>query len=240
MATRYSEFQTTNEHTFSAPQRMPGYGGYCPGARYQYGETFGTGTAAFFHDYRQRHLSAWRGGDHRLAPFPAVYNEPSHIASTRDRSRARWMPRVNAYDLTISGQRQADMLEFDRKCQEHREWYRDRSNSCRPVFHVPTPLNQIATEEAARQWKAPSHALFSSQSTDGRLGPTDIPIAMQDGDLPSHRALQYSNRSHSGRTPGSARPKSGRLPDADARPMSTKRDRRMRDRVFENRVGYEI
>ncbi|EDO44167.1 predicted protein [Nematostella vectensis] len=128
---------TTNMEMYKHPRHMPGYLGYTPTIKYTYSDTYGNTTAKWFSDYRNATINTskermWRGG-HKHLPFPTYYTgNPDHVLGARTYARDRWEA-APKYKLFNTHEQDNTIKNFDSAAQQHREQYRDRTQTVQPV-----------------------------------------------------------------------------------------------------------
>ncbi|CAH3161666.1 unnamed protein product [Porites lobata] len=161
---------TTNMDIYRHPRHVPGYLGYTPRIKFTYGETYGNTTARWFQDYRASQLNTskermGRGGD-KFLPFPTYYtNNPDHVLGARTSSRDRWLA-APKYKLLNLDDRDTAIKKYDKAAQQHREHYRDKTETVPPVriFILPkifhnTKCHRIPVEaKTANEEKAIAYA----------------------------------------------------------------------------------
>ncbi|PAA51932.1 hypothetical protein BOX15_Mlig011080g1, partial [Macrostomum lignano] len=141
---------TTNNATYIDPRFMPGYRGHVPAMKFDYGETYGNHTAKYFQDYRSEVLNssktpyADRGG-----VFPTFYSHnPETVIGNRSRTRDRYLDRAH-YELhNRDFDRTQELKRFSALSDSHRECYKDKTGTLKPVseFQLPSSNEQVVEE----------------------------------------------------------------------------------------------
>eukprot|EP00745_Piridium_sociabile_P032494 TRINITY_DN54874_c0_g1_i1.p1 TRINITY_DN54874_c0_g1~~TRINITY_DN54874_c0_g1_i1.p1 ORF type:complete len:154 (+),score=28.74 TRINITY_DN54874_c0_g1_i1:143-604(+) len=133
---------TTNNATYIPPRFMPGYRGYCPTMKYDYGETYGNATSKYFQDYRSSVLNSSASNYSVGGSFPTYYtHNPDLVISNRCRNRDRWLM-APKYELSnVDHDRTQQLKRLDTLSQKHREHYKDKSGTLKSVdyFKLPVP-----------------------------------------------------------------------------------------------------
>lgn len=132
---------TTNNATYIPPRFMPGYRGYCPTIKYDYGETYGNQTAKYFQDYRSSVLNSSADPYCKGGSFPTVYSHnPDLVISNRTRTQDRWLLAPKYQLSNVDHDRKEELYQFNRLSQSQREHYTDKSGTVKPVdyFSIPT------------------------------------------------------------------------------------------------------
>nr|KAI8754574.1 FAM166C A protein [Biomphalaria glabrata] len=132
---------TTNNATYIPPRFMPGYRGYCPTIKYDYGETYGNQTAKYFQDYRSSVLNSSADPYAKGGQFPTVYSHnPDLVISNRTRTQDRWLLAPKYQLSNVDHDRKEEIYQFNRLANAHREHYTDKSGTVKPVdyFSIPT------------------------------------------------------------------------------------------------------
>ncbi|KAK3748831.1 hypothetical protein RRG08_065338 [Elysia crispata] len=135
---------TTNNATYIPPRFMPGYRGYCPTIKYDYGETYGNHTAKYFQDYRSSVLNSSADPYCKGGQFPTVYSHnPDLVISNRTRTRDRWL-QVPRYRLSnVDHDRKEELYQFDKLSQAHHEHYTDKSGTVKSVDFYSIPVSAV-------------------------------------------------------------------------------------------------
>lgn len=140
---------TTNNATYIPPRFMPGYRGYCPTIKYDYGETYGNQTAKHFQDYRSSVLNSSADPYCKGGAFPTVYSHnPDNVISNRTRTQDRWL---HAPKYQLSNQdhdRKEENYQFNRLSQAHRENYKDKTGELKAINYYSIPAS--ASEQFKR------------------------------------------------------------------------------------------
>ncbi|XP_059178398.1 protein FAM166C A-like [Physella acuta] len=133
---------TTNNATYIPPRFMPGYRGYCPTTKFDYGETYGNQTAKYFQDYRSSVLNSSADPLCRGGSFPTVYSHnPDLVISNRTRTQDRWLLAPKYQLSNVDHDRKEEIYQFNRLSQAHREHYTDKSGTVKPVDYFSIPLS---------------------------------------------------------------------------------------------------
>jgi len=133
---------TTNNATFIPPRFMPGYRGYCPTKKYDYGETYGNQTAKHFQDYRSSVLTSSADPYCRGGSFPTTYtHNPDLVISNRTRTQDRWL-QAPRYQLSNQNHdRKEELTQFDRLSQSHRDQYKDKTGTLKSINLFSLPVS---------------------------------------------------------------------------------------------------
>ncbi|KAL8582206.1 hypothetical protein ACOMHN_004125 [Nucella lapillus] len=133
---------TTNNATYIPPRFMPGYRGYCPTMKYDYGETYGNATSKYFQDYRSSVLNSSASNYSTGGSFPTYYtHDPDLVISNRCRNRDRWLM-APKYELSnMDHDRTEQLRRLDTLSQKHREHYKDKSGTVKSVDFFKLPVS---------------------------------------------------------------------------------------------------
>ncbi|XP_005099242.1 protein FAM166C A [Aplysia californica] len=133
---------TTNNATYIPPRFMPGYRGYCPTIKYDYGETYGNQTAKYFQDYRSSVLNSSADPYCKGGSFPTVYtHNPDLVISNRTRTQDRWLQAPKYQLSNVDHDRKEELYQFDRLSQAHREHYKDKSGTVKSIDFYSIPAS---------------------------------------------------------------------------------------------------
>ncbi|PVD22811.1 hypothetical protein C0Q70_16067 [Pomacea canaliculata] len=154
---------TTNNATYYPPRFMPGYRGYCPTVKFDYGETYGNATAKYFQDYRNSVLNSSATNYSPGGSFPTYYtHSPDLVISNRSRNHDRWLL-APKYELSnMDHDRTEQLRSLHSLSQKHREFYKDKSGTLKSVDYFKIPLSA----EAHIQGKD-VFIIMSTKYTDG-------------------------------------------------------------------------
>jgi len=136
---------TTNNATYIPPRFMPGYRGYCPTLKYDYGETYGNHTAKYFQDYRSSVLNSSADPYCKGGQFPTVYSQnPDNVISNRTRTADRWLLAPKYQMSNVNHDRKEELVQFDKLSQAHRDAYKDKSGTVKSInfFSLPTSAQE--------------------------------------------------------------------------------------------------
>lgn len=154
---------TTNNATYTPPRFMPGYRGYCPTTKYDYGETYGNSTSKYFQDYRSSVLSKSASNYSTGGSFPSHYtHEPDMVLSNRCRNRDRWLLSSKYQLSNVDHDRSDQLRSLDTLSQKHREHYKDKSGTLKSVDFFKLPVSaedQFRTKDV--------FIIMSTKYTDG-------------------------------------------------------------------------
>ncbi|XP_076440608.1 ciliary microtubule inner protein 2C-like [Babylonia areolata] len=154
---------TTNNATYIPPRFMPGYRGYCPTTKYDYGETFGNATSKYFQDYRSSVLNSSASNYSPGGSFPTYYtHDPDLVISNRCRNRDRWLLAPKYQLSNVDHDRTEQLRRFDDLAQKHREHYKDKSGTLKSVDYFKLPVSaedQFRTKDV--------FIIMSTKYTDG-------------------------------------------------------------------------
>lgn len=132
---------TTTNADYIPPYLMPGYHGHCPTIKFDYGDTYGNATSKYFQDYRSSVLNSSQSNYSQGGRFPTYYtHNPDLVMSMRSHTWDQWLHQPN-YKLNNTNRGKKDALDkFYQYVQNHREQYKDRSHTLKPVkyFILPT------------------------------------------------------------------------------------------------------
>ncbi|GFN95047.1 upf0573 protein c2orf70 homolog b-like [Plakobranchus ocellatus] len=135
---------TTNNATYIPPRFMPGYRGYCPTIKYDYGETYGNQTAKYFQDYRSSVLNSSADPYCKGGQFPTVYSHnPDLVISNRTRTRDRWLQAPRYRLSNVDHDRKEELYQFDKLSQAHREHYTDKTGTVKSVDFYSIPISAV-------------------------------------------------------------------------------------------------
>lgn len=136
---------TTNNATYYPPRFMPGYRGYCPTVKFDYGETYGNATAKYFQDYRNSVLNSSATNYSPGGSFPTYYtHSPDLVISNRSRNHDRWLL-APKYELSnMDHDRTEQLRSLHSLSQKHREFYKDKSGTLKSVDYFKIPLSAEA------------------------------------------------------------------------------------------------
>lgn len=131
---------TTNNATYIPPRFMPGYRGYCPTIKYDYGETYGNQTAKYFQDYRSSVLNSSADPYKRGGQFPTVYShDPDLVISARTRTQDRWLHAPKYQLSNVGHDRKEELYQFNKLSQAHREHYKDKTGTGSSINYFSIP-----------------------------------------------------------------------------------------------------
>ncbi|CAG5123133.1 unnamed protein product [Candidula unifasciata] len=144
---------TTNNATYIPPRFMPGYRGYCPTIKFDYGETYGNQTAKYFQDYRSSVLTSAADPYSKGGSFPTLYSHnPDLVISNRTRTQDSRLLAPRYQLSNVDHNSKEELYQFNTLAQAHREHYTDKSGTVKSVdyFSIPESL------EAQMKRKFPS------------------------------------------------------------------------------------
>lgn len=155
---------TTNNATYIPPRFMPGYRGYCPTMKYDYGETYGNATSKYFQDYRSSVLNSSASNYSSGGSFPTYYtHNPDLVISNRCRNRDRWLL-APKYELSnMDHDRTQQLKRLDMLSQKHREYYKDKSGTLKSVDYFKLPVS------AEDQFRTKDVLMISTYRKPGKL-----------------------------------------------------------------------
>lgn len=133
---------TTNNATYIPPRFMPGYRGYCPTTKYDYGETYGNQTAKYFQDYRSSVLNSSASNYSTGGSFPTYYTHtPDLVLSNRCRNADRWLLSPKYQLSNMDRDRTEQLKSLHSLSQKHREHYKDKSGTLKSVDYFKLPVS---------------------------------------------------------------------------------------------------
>jgi len=133
---------TTNNATYIPPRFMPGYRGYCPTIKFDYGETYGNKTAKYFQDYRSSVLNSSADPYCKGGQFPTVYtHNPDLVISNRTRTQDRWLQAPKYQLSNVNHDRKEELYQFDKLSQKHREHYKDKTGTVNGINFFSIPVS---------------------------------------------------------------------------------------------------
>lgn len=143
---------TTHNAAYIPPRLMPGYRGHCPTTKFDYGETYGHATAKYFQDYRSAVLNSSKSNYSKGGQFPTIYSHnPDLVISARDRTRERYRTAPQYQLSNVQYDRMDELEKFDKLSQQHREYYKDRTQTVQRVdyFMLPRKAEDQFKKQAA-------------------------------------------------------------------------------------------
>jgi len=133
---------TTYNSTYIPPRFMPCYDGHVPTLKYNYGETYGKGTARYFQDYRAQTCDTSCVNPNQSGYFATAYSHrPDVSVDARTRSWERWL-QAPRYRLSQQDHdRREEILHFAKRSMAHREHYSDKTSTVPKVAHFQLPAS---------------------------------------------------------------------------------------------------
>ncbi|KAK7100972.1 ciliary microtubule inner protein 2C-like isoform X1 [Littorina saxatilis] len=133
---------TTNNATYFPPRFMPGYRGYCPTMKYDYGETYGNATSKYFQDYRSSVLNSSASNYSNGGQFPTYYtHNPDMVISNRSRNQDRWLLSPKYQLSNVDHDRSEQIRSVDYLSHKHREHYKDKTGTLKSVDFFKLPVS---------------------------------------------------------------------------------------------------
>ncbi|XP_034966434.2 ciliary microtubule inner protein 2C isoform X1 [Zootoca vivipara] len=125
------------------PGLMPGYHGHVPNVAFSFADTYGNTTMKYFQDFRSALMETCRGPYSKGGQFPTLFSpDPGLVIGARARGWDRWLhtPNYSRYNLDIN--RTAELKEFYKLAQMHREHYMDKTGTVHPVPYFVIPVKE--------------------------------------------------------------------------------------------------
>ena len=133
---------TTYMGDYIPPSVMPGYLGHLPGVSTSCGHTFGGATQKHFKIYRQDLLSRQVRPYMVYGRFPCDFTPFPEVACAQKQICSKTpMETPNIRSPGIDHNRRLELQRFYQRCQNHRNYYLDKSGKVLPdpFFYVGTP-----------------------------------------------------------------------------------------------------
>jgi len=127
---------TTHNATYIPPRFMPGYDGHVPTLKFDYGETYGSGTARYFQDFRYHTMGTSRENPNKEGYFATAYtHRPDLALEFRTRTWDHWVHEPRYRITNEDRDRREELINFSKRTMAHRENYNDKTGTVPKVAH---------------------------------------------------------------------------------------------------------
>ncbi|XP_054843685.1 protein FAM166C [Eublepharis macularius] len=131
---------TQNNAVYVPPGLMPGYHGHVPNVVYSFGDTYGNATMKYLQDFRNAAMKTSCSPYSKGGQFPTLFSsDPELVIGARARGWDRWLHTPNYSRFNLDFNRSAELKEFHKLSQMHRDYYRDKTGTVHrnPYFVLP-------------------------------------------------------------------------------------------------------
>jgi len=124
---------TTYMSDFIPPNLMPGYCGHLPKVSTAFGNTYGNETKKYFQNYRHEILSRCVRPKFTYGRLPCDFSPfPDVAIAQKVISQKKLGETPNIRPMNIDFCRSGELARFYQQCQDHRDYYTDKTDSIYP------------------------------------------------------------------------------------------------------------